>query len=158
MPNACRRLVYTGSRRSADLIVNATNDGWFNDFPMARGQHLLAARWRTIELATPMARAANTGISALVDHQGRLLASGVNKQSRAVGVDGVLSGELPIVRDPSLYALGGWMVPWFLALVGFLLSAASILSRRSVLQPSSTVHQSHTTKRAGPQAKDVAPR
>lgn len=152
MPNACRRLVYNGPTRLADIIVNGTNDGWFNSFAMVRGQHLLAARWRSLELATPMARAANTGISALVDHRGRLIASGVNKQARAVGVDGVLSGELPIVKDPSLYARGGWAVPWLLALLGLLLTIASFLPDRSRSTPPSTAATTKDTRSSSKKA------
>lgn len=152
MPNACRRMVYNGPRRLADVIINGTNDGWFNSFAMARGQHLLAARWRSLELATPMARAANTGISALVDHRGRLLASGVNKQARAVGVDGVLSGELPIVNDVSLYARGGWTAPWFAALLGLILSLASFFRprtpRNTHASPTASAKARHSSKKA----------
>ncbi|MBX3363110.1 MAG: apolipoprotein N-acyltransferase [Phycisphaeraceae bacterium] len=112
MPNACRRLVYESGHRRADVIVNGTNDGWFNSFAMARGQHLLGARWRSLELATPMARAANTGTSALIDHRGRLVAKGVNNSTKTHDIDGVLSGELPIVEGVSVYAQGGWVAPW----------------------------------------------
>lgn len=131
MPNVCRRLVYGGGTRKADVIVNGTNDGWFNSFPLGRLQHLQSARWRSLELATPMARAANTGVSALVDHRGRLLASGINGQPGAIGADGVLSGELPIIREGSLYAAGGWITGWVLAALGLILSVWSCLPVRA---------------------------
>src|SRR5690606_30188490 len=44
----------------AHLLVNVTNDGWFGDFDPARLQAAQIARWRAVELATPVVRAANT--------------------------------------------------------------------------------------------------
>ncbi len=130
MPNVCRRLVYSSGHREADVIVNGTNDGWFNTFPLGRRQHLQAARWRCVELATPMARAANTGVSAIVDHRGRLVASGINGHPGAIGVDGVLSGELPIIQGASFYAQGGWITGWIIASLGLLLSVWSCIPVR----------------------------
>lgn len=111
MPNVCRRLVYEGGRRRADLIVNGTNDGWFNLSRAGRAQHLQGARWRCVELGTPMARAANTGISALVDHRGRV----VERLDRG---DGVLSGELPMIRGVTWYGMGGWGAAWVVGAAG----------------------------------------
>lgn len=56
----------------AALLVNASNDSWFGD-SLAPDQHLQIARVRSMEFGRPMARATNTGISAFVDHRGRLL-------------------------------------------------------------------------------------
>ena len=72
-PDVVRRLVFDGSLRRADVIVQLTNDGWFGRFKGGRATHLQIARWRCVELATPMVRAANTGISAAVDARGRML-------------------------------------------------------------------------------------
>lgn len=57
----------------ADIIAVLTNDGWFYDSDAARRTHLLIHRWRCVETGLPMARAANTGISAAVDRLGRLV-------------------------------------------------------------------------------------
>lgn len=72
-PDVVRRLVFDGRRRRADVIVQLTNDGWFGPFKGGRATHLQIARWRCVELATPMVRAANTGISAAIDASGRML-------------------------------------------------------------------------------------
>lgn len=72
VPGVCRELVFERGRRRADALINLTNDGWFYDMRGGRELHLLAARWRSVELAMPMIRAANTGISAVIDRSGRV--------------------------------------------------------------------------------------
>ncbi len=58
----------------ASAIVNITNDGWFGPWRGCREAHLLAARWRSVELGLPLVRAANTGISCVVDARGTITA------------------------------------------------------------------------------------
>lgn len=57
----------------ATLLVNVSNDAWFGD-SLAPHQHMQIARARALESARPMLRATNTGVSAVVDHRGRILA------------------------------------------------------------------------------------
>jgi apolipoprotein N-acyltransferase len=58
----------SGGAKSADLLVNITNDGWFraNEMP----QHLQAATFRSIENRVPTARSVNTGVSGFIDSTG----------------------------------------------------------------------------------------
>jgi len=72
VPAVCRELVWDGDRKVAEVLVNASNDGWFGDWPGPRGVHLQLARFRCIENRVPMIRAVNTGRSAWIDSLGRL--------------------------------------------------------------------------------------
>jgi apolipoprotein N-acyltransferase len=78
-------------------IVNVTNDGWFGK-SVGPYQHLAQVRMRAVEQGVPVARAANTGISALIDSKGRVLA-----QSTLELRDIVESG-LPGQISPTFYA------------------------------------------------------
>jgi len=59
-------------RNKANLLCIITNDGWWRNTPGYR-QHLQYARLRAIEMRRDIARSANTGISAYIDHKGRIL-------------------------------------------------------------------------------------
>jgi apolipoprotein N-acyltransferase len=71
----CYEIAFPNFRkgRDADIIVNATNDGWFG-FTTEPFQHLQIARARAIETGLPLIRATNYGISAVFDPCGRELA------------------------------------------------------------------------------------
>lgn len=71
----CRRLVRAARRegRAGVVMVSQSNDGWFAWYGAGREVHLLCARWRCAELGVPMVRAANTGVSAVVDTRGRVV-------------------------------------------------------------------------------------
>ncbi len=76
--SVCYEAAYPGTiralARDADLLVNVSNDAWFGD-SIAPHQHLQIARMRSLETGRPMLRATNTGISAVIDHRGEIVAA-----------------------------------------------------------------------------------
>jgi apolipoprotein N-acyltransferase len=79
------------------LLVNLTNDGWFGDSP-GPYQHFAMARMRAIEQGLPMLRVANTGISAVIDPHGQVLAM------LPLGEVGVIDYKIPKDLGKTFYA------------------------------------------------------
>ncbi len=131
-PGLCRRLVRAAGPGPV-LMANLTNDGWFGGFRAGRLQHLQLARWRCIELGVPMVRAANTGISAVIDASGRVTAWGVDGQPGAWNTEGVLTATVTATPASTLYArIGddfGWLV-LVLGVFGVLLGLVQGASRK----------------------------
>tara|TARA_R110000751_G_scaffold36104_1_gene88404 strand:- start:3046 stop:4701 length:1656 start_codon:yes stop_codon:yes gene_type:complete len=114
-------------------LVQATNDAWFGA-SAGPWQHFHQARMRAIEQGLPLARAANTGISAMIDPWGRTAAR--------LGLleAGAIQTRLPIALAPTLYSRSGdW--PWMgVALLALLAPAAAAgLRRLSAEGPSARV-------------------
>jgi apolipoprotein N-acyltransferase len=126
----CRKLVFDGGHRRAEVIANLTNDGWFGDSDIAREKILQVARWRCIELATPMARAANTGISCFIDAQGRVIARGVEGATQSSKVDGILRAAIARGMGSTLYGRVGNLFPVALLVLCAIALGASFVRRK----------------------------
>jgi apolipoprotein N-acyltransferase len=109
-----------GSGERPGWLLNLTNDGWFGA-SAGPYQHFQQARVRAIEEGLPLVRAANTGISAVVDPLGRVVAS------LPLGVEGVLDAPLPQPIAPTAYARLGDIPAWIMV---FGALAWVILARR----------------------------
>ncbi len=102
-------------------LLNVTNDGWFGSStgPYA---HLAQARLRSIEQGLPMVRAANTGVSAIIDPYGRYVSR------LALGTEGVVDGNLPAPLATTIFGrfgnLGLLLVLALLAGLGVQFSAS----------------------------------
>ena len=110
----------------ADLRLNVTNDAWFGDTP-GPYQHFRQAQFRAVEAGLPLARAANNGISGVIDAYGRVV------DAYAVNAVGALDVAVPRQRPghPAPIApplLGG------LILAAFGLFALT-MSLRSAVRP-----------------------
>jgi len=101
-----------------DWIATVTNDSWFGDSSGPR-QHFDQARLRAIETGLPMARAANSGVSGLIDAAGRVRAR------IPLYRQGVIDAALPERLSETLYARVGDLLFWLLmisaAFIGFCL-------------------------------------
>lgn len=130
MPALCRSLVFKDGARQADVMINLTNDGWFGSWDAGRRQHMQLARWRCLELGTPMVRSANTGISALIDPRGRLVRAGVDGQANQSRVDGVLVVDVPGPAGTTVYARVGDVFGAGIMGLALLLFARSLIPDR----------------------------
>jgi apolipoprotein N-acyltransferase len=81
-------------------LLTVTNDGWFGS-SSGPYQHFGMARMRAVEQGLPLVRAANSGISGIVDPYGRVTVK------LGLGVAGVLEGGLPEQLQPTIYARFG---------------------------------------------------
>jgi apolipoprotein N-acyltransferase len=119
----CYEIIFSGQvvergNRPA-FLFNPSNDAWFGAW--GPPQHLAQARLRALEEGLPVLRATPTGISAVVDAEGRLLESiGWREQ-------GMIETSLPFPNPPTLFARLGNVLPLLFAL---LLWAGAIAVRR----------------------------
>jgi apolipoprotein N-acyltransferase len=120
-PLICYEAVFPGIPQTApvrpDWLLHVTNDAWFGTLSGPQ-QHLAQARFRAIEQGLPLLRAANTGISAVIDAQGRIRAS------LPLGTAGTLDHALPAAQGWTPYVLyGDWPLVLLLAGAGLALAA-----------------------------------
>jgi apolipoprotein N-acyltransferase len=99
-------------------LVNVTNDGWFG-ISSGPYQHFQQARALAIAEGLPLVRAANTGISGVIDPVGRIIAS------LPLGAEGVLDARLPNAAAPTVYLKYGNY-----ALILFLVVSLMVVGRR----------------------------
>jgi apolipoprotein N-acyltransferase len=96
----------------ATMLANISEDAWFGD-SLAPRQRLQMARTRALEVSRPFIRANNNGLSALIDHQGRVIALAPMFRSD------VLRGELQPMQGATPFARFG-NIP-LITLLGLLL-------------------------------------
>ncbi|MBI3402337.1 MAG: apolipoprotein N-acyltransferase [Acidobacteria bacterium] len=122
----CYEVVYPGLVRQfvaggSELLTTITNDAWFGP-TSAPYQHFEQASMRAIEEGRYLVRAANTGISGIVDPYGRVVArSGIYEPA-------VLVGEARYLRTSTFYARHGDVLPYASALMTL---ALLVLTRRT---------------------------
>ena len=107
-----------GSTINPDWLVNVTNDGWFGN-STGPWQHLAQMRLRSIETGAPTARAANTGISAILDAYGR---ETFLSQPQTIGAFDVM---LPKPQASTIYQRYGDLLMLFMLVLGIVLGEAT---------------------------------
>jgi apolipoprotein N-acyltransferase len=115
----CYEIIFSGEvvdrHNRPNFIFNPSNDAWFGRW--GPPQHLAQARLRALEEGLPVLRSTPTGISALIDADGRLLFSLPWRKA------GAIDARLPPPKPPTLFARLGNIAPFLFAL---LLAAAAI--------------------------------
>jgi len=111
-PEIARNTVLGG----ADLLAVLTNDAWFSG-PAPAEQHAAAAAFRAIEEGRYLLRAANSGISEVIDPHGRVVAM------LPLGARGVLVARIAATARLTPYARYGDLLPWATVAIGTVLLA-----------------------------------
>ena len=109
--------------RAPTVFANLSNIGWFGD-TIALAQHLNISRMRTLEFQRPMLRATNTGVTAVIDHTGR-----ITHQLPPLAM-AVL--EAPVEGRQGMTPYASWAARWWLwpLFVGALLSLLIVVPLR----------------------------
>jgi len=119
----CYEMIFSGSivdrKHRPALLFNPSNDSWYGSWGPA--QHLAQARLRAIEEGLPIIRATPTGISAIIDARGRVLAS-IPWETR-----GAIELPIPRAAPPTLFARMGNLMA---LLCGVVLALTAIAIRR----------------------------
>jgi len=102
------------------LLFQPSNDSWYGYWGQA--EHLAQARMRAIEEGLPVIRATPTGISAIIDAHGRVLAS------IPAGTAGAIELPIPAAAPPTLFARFGNAMA---VLIGIILALTAFALRRS---------------------------
>ena len=105
LPLICYEAIFQGAavprgEERPGWLVNVTNDGWFG-ISTGPYQHLQQTRVLAIAEGLPLVRAANTGISAVIDPLGRII------NSLPLGSEGVFDSRLPQPAPPTLFLVVG---------------------------------------------------
>ncbi len=120
----CYEIIFSGAvadrGHRPDYIFNPSNDGWFGTW--GPPQHLAQARLRALEEGLPVLRATTTGISAVIDADGKVLQSIPPRHA------GVVLGAIPAAHAPTLFARWGNLLALSWATV--LLCLSVVASRR----------------------------
>jgi apolipoprotein N-acyltransferase len=106
-------------QQGSEMLTTITNDAWYGE-TSAPFQHFAMASMRSIEQGRYLARAANTGVSGIVDPYGR-----VTERSRVFEQVGLV-GEVRFIQARTVYATMGDVVPW----TGLAVVAAALLAVR----------------------------
>ncbi len=117
IPDFARRVA--GQPGGIELFVNLTVDAWYGD-TAEPWEHLALAQFRSVEHRIPLVRSTSTGVSAVVDYNGRRVAHlplrPVEAETALRYPPEILVADVSLPRNtrmqPTLYARGGWLFPY----------------------------------------------
>lgn len=116
-PLICYEIIFSGDVANRDnrpgWLLNVTNDAWFGT-STGPYQHLFQARVRAVEEGLPVVRAANTGVSAVIDPYGRIL------KMVPLNETGVIDESLPVAAPVTIFAVWGNIITLLMVLLGMI--------------------------------------
>jgi apolipoprotein N-acyltransferase len=115
-PEVAREYVNNGAR----ILVNITNDAWFGK-SSAPYQHLSIATFRAVETRTPMLRAANTGITTILDHNGHI------RNMTELFREGFRTGEVRPGTGDSIYLKIGDKPAWLSVVITMVILLVALI-------------------------------
>jgi apolipoprotein N-acyltransferase len=121
-PELSRQYVQAGAR----VLVAITNDAWFGR-SSAPYQHLAISTFRAIETRTPLIRAANTGVTAIVDQNGHI------RTMTNLFVEAYRTGEIQPGSGRSLYLTIGDAPAWFCVLLAACVALLVWIKRKNIV-------------------------
>ncbi len=113
----CYEIIFPGLvrdrvQRSANVLINISNDAWFGP-TSAPKQHLHLSVLRAVEQGRYVVRSTNTGISAFIDPSGRVY------KSTSLFQEATLSGRVRLLDEKTFYHVWHWPINWTLAGISF---------------------------------------
>ncbi|MDD2899525.1 MAG: apolipoprotein N-acyltransferase [Desulfuromonadaceae bacterium] len=120
-PELARQYVQAGAR----VLVAITNDAWFGR-SSAPYQHLAISAFRAVETRTPLVRAANTGVTAIVDQNGHI------RTMTGLFVEAYRTGEIQPGRGSSLYLTIGDAPAWLAVILTAGIVLYSWIKRKNI--------------------------
>ncbi len=123
----CYEIIFSGQvvdrKKRPDFIFNPSNDSWFGT--IGPPQFLVQAQLRAIEEGLPVVRATPTGISAVIDADGRIV------ESLPLGEAGRIDARLPVAKAPTLFARYGNIIPLGFAALLIAIALLPLARRRA---------------------------
>lgn len=117
-PLLTRNFVHKGAK----MLCNVTNDVWFGEM-QGPEQHAEMAPMRAVENGVPLIRAANNGISMIVDPYGRVL-----KESPLM-VKTIVEGDVPTAIGPTIFTQAGFLYPYLAAVFVIAMLVTKLVSK-----------------------------
>ena len=121
-PELARQYVHAGAR----VLVAITNDAWFGR-SSAPYQHLAISIFRAIETRTPLIRAANTGVTAIIDQNGHI------RSMTGLFVEAYRIGEIQPGSGKSLYLTIGDTPAWLCVVLTAGVALLAWFKRKNIL-------------------------